>query len=158
MHKQQNSIQATWTQAGAAFIDHLVACAAACLLAAVMALSTSPAMAQGTVGDFKLPTTIPGLSELAAITPANFLAEVQNLVRTSNARDLVALGKQAAGVALHIEELQISFLQKALCNAGPVAAQIPAQYSQEVQLGCSLIGAQAELNRIKQKALALIGP
>lgn len=131
------------------------------LLAALTVASitlTVPAMAQGF--DNILPTF--GLSgamgDLANLTPANFLPAVQNFTRVSNARDLAALGKQAANVALHIEELQIKLMQKAVCMPGPVADRIPAQYSKEVELGCEMLNAQAELTQIKRKALNLIAP
>lgn len=152
MHTRNKSFQFENSEEKAGLREHLIACAAACLLAAIMALSTSPAMAQAAGQQFNFPTTVPGLSELAAITPANFLPEVQNLVRLNNARDLASLGKKAAEIALHIEELQIKFLQSQICNS----SRIPAQFGKEVQIGCDLLGAQAELNRIKQKALALV--
>ncbi|MFC6282193.1 MULTISPECIES: hypothetical protein [Polaromonas] len=151
MNKLNNSFQSEEPKEGQRLREHVIACVSALLLAALMAFSTSPAMAQG-VGQFNFPTTIPLLSALSDVTPANFLPEVQNLVRVNNARDLVQLGKQAAGIALHIEELQIRFLQSQMCNSN----LIPSQYSKEVQIGCDLLGAQGELNKIKQKALDLV--
>ncbi len=151
MIKQKNSFQISNSKKYSSLLEQLIAWAAAIILAALIAFSTSPAMAQG-AGQFSLPTSIPFLGAFSDITPANFLPEVQNLVRENNARDLVSLGKQAAGIALHIEELQIRFLQSQICNSN----LIPAQYGKEVQLGCDLLGAQAELNNIKQKALNLV--
>lgn len=151
MIKQKDSFENNDSQENSGILEQLVAWVFAFILAAVIALSTSPAMAQG-AGQFSLPTSIPFLGAFSDITPANFLPEVQNLVRENNARDLVSLGKQAAGVVLHIEELQIRFLQIQICNSN----LIPAQYGKEVQIGCDLLGAQAQLNKIKQKALDLV--
>lgn len=151
MNKLNNSFQTDDSKDTQSLRDQVIACVCAFLLAAVIAFSTSPAMAQG-VGQFNFPTTIPLLSAFADVTPANFLPEVQNLVRLNNARDLARLGKQAAGIALHIEELQIRFLQSQMCNS----SLIPSQYSKEVQIGCALLGAQGEMNKFKQKALDLV--
>lgn len=94
------------------------------------------------------------IANLARVDPAKFLGEVQGMVNVNNSRDLAALGMQAAKIALHIEELQISFLQNSICKS----TVIPTQYSKEVQIGCELLGAQADLNRIKQKALTIVVP
>jgi hypothetical protein len=128
------------------------------VLAAAGAAMAMPAMAQNFDSVLPLTAMTSVLGDLANVTPATFLPAVRNLTNVNNARDLAALGKQAANVALHIEELQIRLLQKAMCTAGPFTANILAQYGKEVELGCSLLGAQAELNHIKQKALSLIAP
>lgn len=135
-------------------LDALFAFLAACMLVIAFTMSTDKAMAQEAGPQLHLPITMPVLNEYAGITPANFLSEVQSLVQRNNARDMVSLGKRAAELSLQIEDLQIKFLQSRICNS----SLIPAQYGKEVQIGCDLLGAQAELNRIKQKALSLIGP
>ena len=87
MIKQKDSFQSNDSQENPGLLEQLVAWVSAFILAAVIALSTSPAMAQG-AGQFSLPTSIPFLGAFSDITPANFLPEVQNLVRENNARDL----------------------------------------------------------------------
>jgi hypothetical protein len=133
-------------------LEKLVAWLGGLLVATLMALSTSPALAQSGGAGWSLPSMNPLLGDVAGITPANFLSEVQTMVNTNNARDLLRLGKQAASLVLRIEELQITFLQSSICKSNV----IPAHYSKEVQIGCDLLGAQGELNRVKQKALALV--
>lgn len=153
MYKMRNLFQSKGTQQAQGLANRLFECVAAIIVAAAIALSASPSFAQGVGAQFNFPTSIPILSQLGGITPANFLPEIQNMVSLSNARDLASLGKQAAGVALRIEDLQIKFLKSQICDSN----RIPVQYAKEVQIGCDLLGAQAELNKIKQSALALVG-
>jgi hypothetical protein len=94
------------------------------------------------------------ISDLAGVDPAAFLGRVQGLIHNGNTRDIAALGKQAAKVALQVEELQISFMQTSICNSNT----IPAQYAREVQLGCELLKAQSTLNQLKQQMLAKVAP
>ena len=98
------------------------------------------------------------MTQLSGIDPSTFLGEVQSLVKGSNARDLASLGKQAAKVALRVEELQISVMQSTLCTSGTVTSNIPAQYTKDVKLGCDLLSAQSELNKLKQKMLTHLIP
>ena len=94
------------------------------------------------------------VSDLAGVDPAAFLGRVQDLISSGNSKDIATLGKQAAKVALQVEELQISFLQTSICYSNT----IPTQYAREVQLGCELLKAQSKLNQLKQQMLAKVAP
>ena len=88
------------------------------------------------------------------ITPANFLEEMQRVVKTSSARDLASMSLQAGRLALQIEEIKLDYLRNKLCTGGGVAPL--ADYATEVDMGCKLLGAQQTLNRLKFKALAMV--
>lgn len=96
--------------------------------------------------DVRLPTNI---------NAGNFLGEVQRIAAASNARDLTALGVQAAKIGLQIEEIKINFLNSQMCMGTP-AIPIPSQYSQHVAAGCQLLQAHHRLNQLQQKALGII--
>ena len=122
--------------------------AAPVVVAGVVGLGGVIASSAHAQSDFHI--QIPVLSDLAATAPSNFLGQVKNFVRVDGTRDVATMTKQAAHLALSIEEVQINFLMT-FCKS----AAIPARYQREVQLGCELLQAKAQLNGLRQKAVAV---
>ena len=118
----------------------------------LFATGLSPAASAQEFGDPLSTGPLSALVRSSHVDPTNFLAEVHQLLNVDKTIDAAGLGKHAAIAALELEDMQIKFFQTLVCQS----SVIPPQYTNEVQVGCSLLAAQADLLKIKRHALDLI--
>lgn len=115
-------------------------------------MADSFAQRMGQVGS-SLSAQAASLGLPADLDASTFLGHVQGMVRESNARDLTAMGREAAILTLKVEELKIGFLQKTFC-----ASPASSQYAGAIDLGCQLLDIHSRMNVLKRRAVDMLLP